>query len=136
MKSIEERIEEAVGYKRQGYNCAQSVAMAFAEEAAADPSEIAKMTAAMGSGMCALGEICGVVSGMAVVCGLKGGDGSSKGKIAATKEARLLGKEFEGRYGYLRCADLKRPGAPVPCEELVAGGARMLHAHLYPSDCE
>ena len=49
---------------------------------------------------------------------------------------RLLGKEFESRYGYLRCADLKRPGAPVPCEELVAGGARMLHAHLYPSDCE
>lgn len=134
MKSIEERAEEAIGYKREGYNCAQSVAMAFAEEAAATPSDIARVCAAMGSGMCALGEICGVVSGMAVVCGLKAGDDSPKGKIAATKEASLLGKEFESRYGHLRCSDLKRPGAQVPCEELVAGGARMLHAYLYPSD--
>ena len=52
-------------YFREGYNCAQSVALAYADITALDEQMVATITASYGGGMGRLREVCGAVSGMA-----------------------------------------------------------------------
>ena len=68
------KVEKALAYHRQGYNCAQAVACAFAEELGMDERELFRVTEAFGFGMGTMGT-CGAVSGMAAVAGLAQSDG-------------------------------------------------------------
>ena len=68
------KVEKALAYHRQGYNCAQAVACAFAEELGVDERELFRVTEAFGFGMGTMGT-CGAVSGMAAVAGLAQSDG-------------------------------------------------------------
>jgi len=66
---VEERALRAKEYFRTGYNCAQSVALAFVDITNLDESTIATITASFGGGMGRLREVCGTVSGMAFLAG-------------------------------------------------------------------
>ena len=68
---IEKRSEQAVAYFKQGYNCAQSVYMAYADVFGMDKDLAARIIAPLGGGMGRLREVCGAVSGMFLVAGLK-----------------------------------------------------------------
>ena len=63
--NAEERAARAKEYFNQGYNCAQSVALAFADITDLDEEMVAKITASFGGGLGRLREVCGAVSGMA-----------------------------------------------------------------------
>ena len=63
----EERAARAKEYFNKGYNCAQSVALAYADITSLDETMVAKITASFGGGMGRLSEVCGAVSGMAFV---------------------------------------------------------------------
>ncbi len=63
----EERALRAKEYFNKGYNCAQSVALAYADITSLDEAMVAKITASFGGGMGRLREVCGAVSGMAFV---------------------------------------------------------------------
>ncbi|MCR4565661.1 MAG: C-GCAxxG-C-C family protein, partial [Bacteroidales bacterium] len=63
------RSDRARAYFREGYNCAQSVALAFSDVIGEDPERIAKALSGFGGGMARLREVCGCVSGMAFVAG-------------------------------------------------------------------
>jgi C_GCAxxG_C_C family probable redox protein len=62
-----ERAERAKALFNEGYNCAQSVAMAYADITNLDEKMVATITASFGGGMGRLREVCGAVSGMAFV---------------------------------------------------------------------
>ena len=68
---VNKRAEQAVAYFKQGYNCAQSVYMAYADLFDLDVNLAAKIIAPLGGGMGRLREVCGAVSGMFLVAGLK-----------------------------------------------------------------
>jgi C_GCAxxG_C_C family probable redox protein len=69
---------------RQGYNCAQSTAVAFADDFALDRGWMLRMTAGFGAGMGGLRETCGAVSAMAFVAGLQmGGYAPVTARLAA-----------------------------------------------------
>ena len=53
-----------------GYNCAQSVAVAYCDLLGLTEQQAAKMASAFGGGMGRLREVCGAVSGMYLVLGL------------------------------------------------------------------
>ena len=63
----EERALRAKEFFNKGYNCAQSVALAYADITSLDEEMVAKITASFGGGMGRLREVCGAVSGMAFV---------------------------------------------------------------------
>ena len=67
---IEARAEQAVSYFKSGYNCAQSVYMAYADLFGMDPKTAARIAAPLGAGMGRMREICGTVSGAALIAGL------------------------------------------------------------------
>ena len=68
--NIDERAEKARQLFYDGYNCAQSVVLAYCDYFDIDPSLVASISAPLGGGMGRLREVCGAVSGMFMVLGL------------------------------------------------------------------
>ena len=58
---------------KNGYNCAQAVLLAFSDELEIDEKTLALISSSFGGGMGRMREVCGAVSGMFMVAGLKYG---------------------------------------------------------------
>ena len=54
----------------KGYNCTQSVVLAFSDLIDIDRDTLMKLSCSFGGGMARLREVCGSVSGMFIVAGL------------------------------------------------------------------
>lgn len=106
---------------KKGYNCAQSVFCAVCEDFGIDFETGLKLSSGLGGGMGKLREVCGAVSAMFLLVGLKSGytdplDDASK--QALYEKIQKLAKRFENEFGSIICADLlgEERGAkpPVP----------------------
>lgn len=103
------KVEEALAYHKQGYNCAQAVACVFAEELGIEEKEIFRMSEGFGFGMGTMGT-CGAVSGMAIVAGLLNSDGNLKrprSKPQTYKVTRTMSQEFQEKNSSIICKELK-----------------------------
>lgn len=93
----------------QGYNCAQSVFVAFSDVTGLDQSFAAKLSSSFGGGVGRMREICGAVSGMAMVLGvLYGYDTPGDDEIKKAHYARVqeLADKFREKTGTIICRDL------------------------------
>ena len=107
----QERIEKAVALFKEGYNCSQAVFGAFAEELGVPFPLAVKMASGLGGGIGRMREVCGAVSGAAMVLGsvvsaTEGDDKESKGKNYE------LVREFTQRFK-------ERHGGTVICREML-----------------
>ena len=109
--------ERATSLFQNGFNCAQSVFVAFAPDLGLDEATALKVSTAFGGGMGRLGEVCGAVTGALMALGLKYGR-TSKEDVAARDKTYALTQEFarrfKERHGCLDCRDLLGcdPGTP------------------------
>lgn len=96
-----------------GYNCAQSVAVAFCDVTGLDEKKTARMVSAFGGGMGRLREVCGAVSGMFFVLScLYGYDtaGDDVSKMRLYTEVQELAGKFRESCGSIVCREiLKNP---------------------------
>ncbi|MBQ9015647.1 MAG: C_GCAxxG_C_C family protein [Firmicutes bacterium] len=103
------RVQRALAYHKKGYNCAQAVACAFAEELGRDEKDVFQIMEAFGLGMGMMGT-CGAVSGMAAVVGMKESDGNLE-KPATKKKSYQVSKElirrFQEKNGSIICREIK-----------------------------
>ena len=105
----EERALRAKSYFHEGYNCAQSVALAFADITPLDEQMVATITASFGGGMGRLREVCGAVSGMAFVasfispCPTADNDKAKKANYALVQE---FAEQFRQQNGSVVCRSL------------------------------
>ncbi len=137
---------------REGYNCSQAVTLAFAEELEArgiSREMAAGLASSFGGGLGRLREVCGCVSGMALVCGAL--EGYTDPKTAAEKQDHYkkiqeLVTTFKNENGSYICRELlagiNTDTNPVPeartesyykkrpCAELAACAADILERHL------
>ncbi len=114
---ITDREQRARQLHQQGYNCCQSVVMAFADKLSVHPEDALNMAAPFGRGLSGLKQTCGCVNGMALVCGLCG----------QTQYVRPLGQRFQQEHGDLNCFRLLQlQGQGHSCNDLVASAARLL----------
>ena len=126
--TLQDRLTKAKSYRTQGYNCAQCVLVAFSDLTSMGDAEALRTAIGLGGG-CGCGEICGVLSAMALVRGmLTSGAPSDKGAVYA--DMRKLRDEFAASFGSSVCRELKAPGAAVPCNTLIYEGIEMLHNSL------
>lgn len=95
-----------------GYNCAQSIAVAFSDVTGLSPEISAKMVSAFGGGMGRLREVCGAVSGMFFVLSLLYGYESPN----PVKQKEIYGavqdlaEKFRQQAGSIVCREiLKNP---------------------------
>lgn len=117
------RAERAQNYFRAGYNCAQSVYMAYADLFGMDADLAAKVSAPLGGGMGRLREVCGACSGMFLVAGLAVPADNPQDKAAKAANYKLvqdLAADFRAENGSIICRELlgldHRQDAPVPAE--------------------
>lgn len=94
---------------QQGYNCAQAVFGAFAEDLGIDFNMAVKISSSFGGGMGRLREVCGTVSGMLLVLSMKYGydnPEASAEKKALYKDVQALAEDFKRDNGSIICRDL------------------------------
>lgn len=70
-KETEERVAKGVALFKQGYNCSQSVAMAFADLYGISEPMMARISASFGGGIGRMRETCGSACGMFLLAGLE-----------------------------------------------------------------
>lgn len=93
--------DTAVQYKHSGFNCAQAVIAAFAEECGIEIETAKALGAGFGAGMGTMGATCGALCGAQIVLGLMKNGGS------VMPSARRLYNGFLERCGATVCVDLK-----------------------------
>ena len=103
----------------KGYNCAQSVMVAFCDLTGLEEDFAARMASSFGGGMGRMREVCGAVSGMLMVAGLlygyetPGDDVSKKELYCIVQE---LSRQFREEVGSIVCREILKnpPSDPTP----------------------
>lgn len=106
---VKERAALAVEQFRVGYNCAQSVLLAYADLYPIEIETIKKIGAPLGGGVSRLREICGAVSAMSVILGLEKSvvdPTDEKGKTDLYDTVQHAAFQYKERMGSYICADL------------------------------
>lgn len=150
---INQRVEKAEQLFRSGYNCCQSVFLAYSDLYGIDPTFAATLSAPLGGGMSRLREVCGTVSGMALLAGLQypapePSVSSETKSVKAETYTRVqeLAERFRAENGAIVCRELlglarqKDDPAPSdrteayykrrPCVEYVKSAARIFGEKL------
>ena len=97
---------------KKGYNCAQSVLLAFGDVTGLDENTAAMISSSFGGGLGRLREVCGAVSGAAMVLGLVRGY-SDPDDREDKKEHYHRVQEFAERF--------KEQNGSIICRELLSG---------------
>lgn len=113
--------DKAVENFKQGYNCAQSVFLAFAEDFGFDKETALKLSSSFGGGMGRLREVCGAVTSMFAIAGLKKGYTSptdDNAKMLHYELIQELAKSFKDKYKSIICRELlelpEGSDSPIP----------------------
>ena len=133
----------------QGYNCAQAVACAFGDVTGLDIDAAARMSSSFGGGLGRLREVCGTVSGAALVLGIVRGyatPGDLKLKTEHYHTVQEFARRFREENGAIVCRELLKgvdvtqgsePEARTPefykkrpCLNLAVSAARILEEML------
>lgn len=152
---IEARKERAVVFFKEGYNCSQSVVMAYADLYDLDMETAKKISASFGGGMGRLREVCGAVSGMFIILGLHSPASDPTNKITKSENyaaVQRTAQVFKDRFGSYICADLlqvkRLPQSPnpsdrnaeyyakQPCARFVAEAAEILGREILRNENE
>lgn len=141
--------EKAKALFLEGYNCAQAVFSAFADELGIDFDMAVKLSSGFGGGMGRLREVCGAVSGMFMVLSMKHGytsptDMSAKKSLYA--HIQNLAKSFSDENGSIVCRELlalpEKMSSPTPenrseqyykkrpCADLVEYAADLVESYM------
>jgi C_GCAxxG_C_C family probable redox protein len=133
----------------QGYNCSQAVFAAFYKEMGMDFDTALRLSSSFGGGMGRLREVCGAVSGMFMVAGMKYGYTDPNDQSCKTEHYKLIqsmAKQFTENNSSLICRELLGlsiqsesyiPEARTeeyykkrPCIELVGDAADIMHEFI------
>lgn len=137
-------------YFLDGYNCAQAVLLAFADDFGLEKNTAVMLSSSFGGGMGRLREVCGAVSGMFMVLGLKYGYASpenNEAKKELYKKVQEVAGLFKEDNGSIICRELlglnqKGKSDPTPevrtenyykkrpCKELVKFAADLVDEYI------
>ena len=112
MSEAEDRAERLF---RDGNNCAQSVFGAFAGEFGMDGDTALRVSCALGGGVGRMREVCGAVSGAAMVIGMRLGPD----KTRVYPVVQEFGRRFREACGSIVCRELLA-GTGAPLSSVIA----------------
>jgi len=103
------RSEIASEYMKKGYNCAQSIIKAYANEVGMKEEDAVRMASSLGGGVGRNGQICGAVSGAALIIGMKFGTTDPtnfQAKEEAYNKTNELLEKFSAENKSVLCKEL------------------------------
>lgn len=134
---------------KDGYNCAQSVFLAFSEELGFDKETALRLSSSFGGGMGRLREVCGAVSSMFMIAGMLKGYITPNNDDIKAKHYELiqsLAKEFKSKHDTIICRELlgleESEFSPIPekrtekyyqerpCENFIRFAAEIVETRL------
>ena len=134
---------------KKGYNCSQSVFLTFAKEFGIEDEMALKLSSSFGGGMGRLREVCGAVTAMFAIAGLKYGYISPNDDELKAKHYELiqtLAEKFKNKYGTIICRELlelpEGADSPIPskrteeyyqtrpCEDFVCYAAEIIEKQI------
>ncbi|MBQ7125952.1 C_GCAxxG_C_C family protein [bacterium] len=132
-----------------GYNCAQSVFLTYAQKYGFTQETALKLSSSFGGGMGRLREVCGAVSAMFMIAGLERGyieNNNDETKAQHYELIQKLAQEFKEENGSIICRELlgleEGADSPTPskrteqyyqdrpCEEFIASACRIIDKYL------
>lgn len=141
--------QKAVELFRKGCNCSQAVFVAFSDVTGLDEKTALRMSSSFGGGLGRLREVCGAVSGMALVAGTLWGYDNIEDKSFKTQHYALISgmaNKFSDVFGSYVCREIlglkDYKYSPVaeertaefyklrPCERCIATAARLLDEEI------
>lgn len=145
----DERKQLAYENFKMGYNCCQSVVLAFSDVLPLDKEILEKVTLGFGAGFGRTRNLCGAVSSYGFVCGLLHDkcDTIADDKTDVYKEISELDEKFKAINGTDICRELLKNVKNLtkgyvpqvrddeyykvrPCAKFVVDSAGLLHDHL------
>lgn len=99
--------EKAYDLFMQGLNCSQAVFVAFCDLIGIDEVTAKKLSVGLGGGVGRMREVCGAVSGAAMVLGYVFGGEDGTDKTQAYKVIKQFGEMFKERNGSVVCRELR-----------------------------
>lgn len=135
---IEERVKVAYDTHHQGYNCAQAVFAAYLDVLDISKEDAMKTAYGFGGGVGMTREICGTLTGGAMVLGQKFGKEAAdvKQKQFVNKKVAALCQEFENNHGSVICGELlglretQKEVKRKSCDELIEEVVRLLEKYV------
>lgn len=143
--NVDERVTIARNYFLEGYNCSQSVFLAYSDLFPISPQVAATIAAPFGGGLGRLREVCGAVSGMAMCMGFLYPNDKPKDQVAKKANytaVQEVAEAFRKENGSIVCRELlgltcsKEEPTPSertteyykkrPCVELVGMAAKIV----------
>ena len=125
--TTEERVAKGVALFKEGYNCAQSVVMAFADDYGMDESFAAHISSSFGGGIGRMRETCGAACGIFMLAGLevKGDYPDPELKKQNYEVVQRLANDFKAETGSIICKELlglnkQRADGTIPEIKIVA----------------
>lgn len=120
-----DRTRQALRNFAAGYNCAQSVAMAYADVMGLSQEQAARASAGFGGGIGRLRDNCGAFSSAVMVCGSLEKTGEiPQGRTRVYARVQEVYRTFAERCGSVSCAELlhrhPKTDGPVPEERTPA----------------
>lgn len=115
-----ERSKQALRNFAAGYNCAQSVYMAYADVAGLTMEQAARASAGFGGGIGRLRDNCGAFSAAVMVCGALEEMGSQpQGRPQVYARVQQVHASFVDKCGTISCAELlkRHPKSEGPTPE-------------------
>lgn len=141
--------DKAIELFCRGYNCSQAVLGVFYEEVGLDFETAMKLSSSFGGGMGKLREVCGAVSAMFMIAGLKDGysnPDAAKEKSEHYERIQKLAEEFKKKNDTIICRELlkniKTDGGSAPearteeyykvrpCARFVGDAAEIMEEYL------
>lgn len=152
---MESRVDLARELFLSGYNCCQSVFTAYSDLFGVERELALKLSCSMGGGMGRMREVCGAVSGMALVAGLACGNTDPKNQAAKTKNYEMVRKmadAFRAEHRSIICREIlglraaEKSAAPEerteeyyrkrPCVRMVETAARIIEETCFFPDAD
>ncbi len=140
--NIEERVQKAVALFDQGYTCAQSIVLAYSDVFDLDDELAKKISAPFASGMGKLREVCGTVSGMIMLIGLRypaTSPSNKRARVANYNAVQRVVGSFKDDFTTIHCKELmqvirnrqlpeQKLDYPVncPCSHFIAKAAEIV----------
>lgn len=120
------RQQSATAYFLQGYNCCQSVLLAFSDILDTDPKTLKTIASGFGGGMGRLREVCGAFSAMVMMAGFISPADNPAIKEARTKNYALV-QDFAEKFK-------AENGGSIVCRELLGLAQNTTKESPVPSD--
>lgn len=101
--------EKAIELFKNGYNCAQSILVAFKDKTNLDTDTSLKVAASFGGGIAGTGKICGTINAAVMIIGLIHGNTDmldTERKVKTKEITRNLINDFSKIHKGLNCTDL------------------------------